>query len=336
MSDIVPDVTAVADATRQVRTSKLLPELFELILQLGNFVNGGTFRGNAYGFRVECLLTLTDTRSMTRARYTLMHYLVDLIGKSKRPELLDIVDELETVAIAQRVSMETAEKELGQLGAELKKMHEWMPHITECGHGDRAPAVLGEWIAKADAQYDGEQRRLSECRKNFAALLAFLGEEDSTKPEQFFSVLHRFLSELSRAIQQNKDQKAKEERLAERKRREEERSQATGARRAAARDDSAAATGSSPSGSSGGDAAAAGDEGVLDNIFASIQAGQFSGRRDRRDRRAERRAQTAALASSSTADDEVASILARTESEAASSAAQSRRQRRSARRETQS
>jgi len=51
-------------------------------------------RGNAYGFKLESILKLIDTKAnMENRKYTLLHYLVDLVQK-KFPELLNLHEEL--------------------------------------------------------------------------------------------------------------------------------------------------------------------------------------------------------------------------------------------------
>merc|ERR1712183_565550 len=47
-----------------------------LILQVGNFMNHGSYAGNAQAFKITALLKLADTRA-NKPRMTLMHYIVE-------------------------------------------------------------------------------------------------------------------------------------------------------------------------------------------------------------------------------------------------------------------
>jgi hypothetical protein len=72
-------VTALARASEQVTGSRKLRDLFKLILALGNYLNQGQ-RGGAYGFKLNSLLKLGDTKSSVAERkHTLLHYLVEVV-----------------------------------------------------------------------------------------------------------------------------------------------------------------------------------------------------------------------------------------------------------------
>lgn len=86
ISDIQPDIQAIALACEEVKSCSSLVQVLELLLAVGNYLNGGNARGQAFGFKLEILTKLRDTRSNT-AKYTLLHYLVHLIEKSV-PDIL--------------------------------------------------------------------------------------------------------------------------------------------------------------------------------------------------------------------------------------------------------
>lgn len=68
------------EASREVARSRRLRKLLELVLALGNYMNRGA-RGNAFGFRLQSLNRLTDTKaSSAKAKgTTLLHYLVQVV-----------------------------------------------------------------------------------------------------------------------------------------------------------------------------------------------------------------------------------------------------------------
>lgn len=51
-------------ACEQVRNSKRLRKLLQTVLVLGNYLNGTSFRGEAYGFKLEALLNVSRLHSM--------------------------------------------------------------------------------------------------------------------------------------------------------------------------------------------------------------------------------------------------------------------------------
>jgi dishevelled associated activator of morphogenesis len=113
-----PSVNAVTEASRRVRTSKKLQKFLEYVLAFGNYMNRGN-RGNAYGFRLEGLTKVVDTKSSLDRTVTLLHYIIDVCC-SKAPEVLDLPDELEPVRKACRVQLTELEKELNSLRGGIK------------------------------------------------------------------------------------------------------------------------------------------------------------------------------------------------------------------------
>jgi len=56
IDDIKPDIETFKNAVKELKESKKLYRLLSVILQLGNFINGGTFRGDCAGFKIDALL----------------------------------------------------------------------------------------------------------------------------------------------------------------------------------------------------------------------------------------------------------------------------------------
>ena len=57
--------------------NETLPEILNLILRVGNFMNHGSHAGNAEAFKLNSLLKLTDTRA-NKPRMNLMHFIVQV------------------------------------------------------------------------------------------------------------------------------------------------------------------------------------------------------------------------------------------------------------------
>lgn len=82
---------AIISASRSVKNSKKLRQLLEIILAFGNYMNSAK-RGPAYGFKLQSLDTLVDTKSSDK-RICLLHFIVDTV-KEKMPEIMNFDSEL--------------------------------------------------------------------------------------------------------------------------------------------------------------------------------------------------------------------------------------------------
>ena len=88
---IAPQIHAVISASSTVKCSKKLRAVLEIILAFGNYLNSSK-RGPAYGFKLQSLDTLLDTKS-TDKRMCLLHYIVATI-RLKFTELVNFESEL--------------------------------------------------------------------------------------------------------------------------------------------------------------------------------------------------------------------------------------------------
>lgn len=82
---------AIISASSSVKNSKKLRQLLEVILAFGNYMNSAK-RGPAYGFKLQSLDTLVDTKSSDK-RMCLLHFIVETI-RFKMPEIMNFDSEL--------------------------------------------------------------------------------------------------------------------------------------------------------------------------------------------------------------------------------------------------
>ncbi len=74
-----------------------MKKVLEIILGIGNYLNGGTFRGSAYGFKLSTVAELLSFK--TNSGVTMMEYLVTFCRKHY-PDALRWTREVEIVTQA--------------------------------------------------------------------------------------------------------------------------------------------------------------------------------------------------------------------------------------------
>ncbi|KAL4564948.1 hypothetical protein LXL04_029026 [Taraxacum kok-saghyz] len=67
----------IKDATKEIRESKKLVKIMQIILTMGNKLNAGTIQGSAQGFKLDSLEKLGDTYA-TDKNITLLHFLCEV------------------------------------------------------------------------------------------------------------------------------------------------------------------------------------------------------------------------------------------------------------------
>ncbi|KCV68740.1 hypothetical protein H696_05026 [Fonticula alba] len=103
-SEVKKNVDAILLASKQTYSAKHLQRIMRTVLEIGNYLNSGTFRGQAQGFRLDALSRLPETRGRP-ASFTLMHYIAQALGNP--PVVLadvqaDGADGTPSISIAQR------------------------------------------------------------------------------------------------------------------------------------------------------------------------------------------------------------------------------------------
>ncbi|CAI8048375.1 Disheveled-associated activator of morphogenesis 2 [Geodia barretti] len=78
LDDIRPKIEAVHYSCKELKSSKKLRKVLEVVLAFGNFMNRGN-RGNASGFRLSSLNKMADTKSSSEPDINLLHYLVQTL-----------------------------------------------------------------------------------------------------------------------------------------------------------------------------------------------------------------------------------------------------------------
>ncbi|KAG5853175.1 hypothetical protein ANANG_G00070270 [Anguilla anguilla] len=117
MNNVKPDVVSVSAACEELRKSESFAQLLQIILLVGNFMNAGSRNAKAFGFSISYLCKLRDTKSADH-KMTLLHFLVE-VCQEQYPDVLHFTEDLIHVEKASRVSAETLQKNIDQMGRQI-------------------------------------------------------------------------------------------------------------------------------------------------------------------------------------------------------------------------
>ena len=99
---VTEEYELVAAAALELKGCARFVTVLEGILAVGNHLNGGTYRGQARGFRLETLLRLTDVKAVDR-KTSLLHFVAKELKKSA-PEVEFLADELKSARARRRAA----------------------------------------------------------------------------------------------------------------------------------------------------------------------------------------------------------------------------------------
>ncbi|XP_040834795.1 formin-like protein 3 isoform X4 [Ochotona curzoniae] len=198
---LTPQLNAIIAASASVKSSQKLKQMLEIILALGNYMNSSK-RGAVYGFKLQSLDLLLDTKSTDR-KMTLLHFIA-LTVKEKYPELANFWHELHFVEKAAAVSLENVLLDVKELGRGMELIR------RECGIHDNS--VLRSFLSTNEAKLDKLQRDAKTAEEAYNAVVRYFGESPKTTPPSvFFPVFVRFIRSYKEAEQENEARKKQEE-----------------------------------------------------------------------------------------------------------------------------
>ncbi|KAG7459683.1 hypothetical protein MATL_G00213250 [Megalops atlanticus] len=196
-----PQLNAIIAASMSIKSSTKLKKILEIILAFGNYMNSSK-RGSAYGFRLQSLDLLLDTKSTDRKK-TLLHFIVSII-QEKYPDLTSFHSELHFMDKAAQVSLESLQQNVRSLerGMEMARK-EFLVQDDNL--------VLKEFMKTNSEVLDVLIKDCKTAQEAYNTAVEYFGENPkTTPPSTFFLVFVRFIKAYKQAEQEN-EQKRKQE-----------------------------------------------------------------------------------------------------------------------------
>lgn len=213
MNNIKPDVVSVTAACEELRKSDSFSRLLQIILLVGNYMNAGSRNGKAFGFSISYLCKLRDTKTAD-LKQTLLHFLAELC-QERYPEVMSFPDELIHMEKASRVSAETLQKNLEQMGRQIKSLEKDLETFPPPQNDkDLFVEKMSSFVSNAKEQYE----MLDLLHKNMEKQFTDLGDYFVFNPkkisvEEFFGDINTFKNMFQQAVQENQKRKEAEEKI---------------------------------------------------------------------------------------------------------------------------
>jgi len=202
--DLSRSLKILLDAIRIVESNKNFHRLFEIVLAMGNYLNGSTKLGQTHGFKLQSLAKIGDVKSPKNPTLSLNNYLAEYLDNAK---LLENFKEFGPIHEASRESSNEVGKNVVELtkGLEPINAHLQLP-ICDVSYTNTMKTWAGEAV-KITADLTQRNQTVIEGIKKAVALFA---EPPSTKSEDFFGMLSTFLTGIEQANIANNKRKTEE------------------------------------------------------------------------------------------------------------------------------
>jgi len=210
VGEVKQAVVYVNSACKELKASKKFTKILEIVLSLGNYLNGGTFRGGAYGFKIDSLIKLGETKA-NEGNQNLMHYLAAQV-ESRWPDLLKFHEQIPSIEMASKIPLNQVIVDAANIKKSLDQVEKEVKEHKSVGSNDRYGEVMSAFLASATARVNELVDQSSKTKDTFVNLANFYGEDGkATTTDGFFGIINQFVVEFEKATKENVKRKLEEE-----------------------------------------------------------------------------------------------------------------------------
>ncbi|KAF9327544.1 hypothetical protein BG006_009173 [Podila minutissima] len=275
-------ISSITTASKGLKNAKHFKELLNLILMLGNYMNGASHNGGAFGFKIASINKLVDTKASNGASTTLLHFLAN-IAENTLPNLLKYQDEVAACGNACRVSVPELQTDFSHIRTKLKEikseLHTHYFNGYKCSLDDRFYEVMQPFVEAAERTFAKAETAMLDMEAAYKDCVKFYGEDSvAMKPDEFFGIFKTFAASFEKAREDNRKQKEKETQREKAKSAAKVRHE-----QMAAKKNRLNVSGMTREGAGDGDGSGD-DKGMMDNLLETLRKGgdNDASRRDRR------------------------------------------------------
>jgi len=197
------------EAIKEVRSSETLKRVLSIVLSIGNYLNGGTNRGQADGFSLEALCKLSMVKDVNN-QTTLSNYVLKLYKKKyfSNQTMKGFSEELSHLDAALRVSLEDIKAKIADIQRRLSDAQSFI-QVTTASNDLPLQKFNDEFVPflkNASSTTTVLYSQMNSVMKDFTDLQIYLGLSEqkakSLDPESFFSSLKEFTTSFQKDLEQ--------------------------------------------------------------------------------------------------------------------------------------
>jgi len=195
---IEPPIGNLINACKTLKDNTSFQRLLEYVLSIGNYMNGGTNRGCAYGFRLSALVKLVDIRSADK-KQTLLQFLAEELFQ-KDNEALMCYKEMDALLIPMDISVKGL---MAEVDIMIKDVETLNRHVVKLSSGFDQCFIdkINEFIKTYSNKLLALHKQCSEIVRLASDLKKMYGESQSSDFENWLHYVSDFLKQLRRAAE---------------------------------------------------------------------------------------------------------------------------------------
>ena len=193
-----------------ILNSQNLKKLFEIMLAIGNYMNGITNRGGAFGFKIDSLTKFVELKSKDN-KTTLLNYIVDFIYEDLGNPVL-IGNLLDNLKNFEQIEINSINELMNDLNKKFKILTTLKEKVAankkDLDEDDQVENFLEENYEIIEKDINQIKKKVDNIQTKFEKVYKYLGE-DKYDIEKFIILFKNFYYKLKESNDEYQSQKNK-------------------------------------------------------------------------------------------------------------------------------
>ena len=194
-----------------IKTNKNFHKYLEILLAHGNYMNGVTAKGGAFGFQITSLSKFYDMKSKDN-KTTLLQYIVEFIMEEVDRNILNFMPSFHLFEKMQITLVQESFNSLKDKFQSVEALNKMLQTNKDLDEDDKTKEFLDGFYEHASKTIKFIEEKISAIDSEFNYITKFLNLK-KIDLEKFVAIMREFYLKTFEALRLYKEKKAKEEKL---------------------------------------------------------------------------------------------------------------------------
>ncbi|XP_025208369.1 inverted formin-2-like isoform X2 [Melanaphis sacchari] len=206
VSEIQSQLESVKKMCDDLINNQPFKQFLSLVLFIGNYLNAGSYAGNASGFTLDTLPKLLDTRA-NKPRVTFLHFVVEVAQTNKIDDILSFTKYTEALRNLSRISFLSLEDEINIKTKQIRSLHLQLSKQTKKQICDQ----FSDFMKQAIIDIETLNKEYKSATEVIQRVAVYFGEDvNKFKIEECFALLGNFFERIDVVAKENINRKIQE------------------------------------------------------------------------------------------------------------------------------
>lgn len=173
--------------------NKKFKHLIEEVLAVGNYLNGTSVRGGAYGFQIDALEKLNDLKMANYPKKNLLMYIIEKYERKHGATVIEPTEDLENYELASKTPLSQLQTDLGEIRKGTKIITMAISKSKETDELGKVEAYFQGPLQKINEILENLDKKLKDCEQNYLNCCKYLCENPKDSPsDKLIEKIYKF------------------------------------------------------------------------------------------------------------------------------------------------